>query len=51
MATIVRKAIISYYTEGEKREIKQAAKKLHMSVSGFVAGATLAKARRINRKP
>jgi len=51
LASVVRKAIISYYNEPEKQEVTQAAKKLGTSVSGFVASAALAEARRTNRKP
>jgi uncharacterized protein (DUF1778 family) len=50
LSTVVRKAIISYYTEQEKQEILQAAKKQGMSVSSFVASAVLEQARRTNRK-
>ena len=50
LSAVVRKAIISYYNEQEKQEIAQAATKQGTSVSGFVASAALAEARRTNRK-
>jgi uncharacterized protein (DUF1778 family) len=50
LSTVVRKAIISYYTEQEKQEIAQAAKKQGISVSSFVASAALEQARRTTRK-
>jgi hypothetical protein len=50
LATIARKAIISYYTEQEKLDIARAAKELGISVSSFVASAALEKVRRQNRK-
>jgi uncharacterized protein (DUF1778 family) len=50
LSTAVRKAIISYYTEQEKQEIAQAAKRQGISVSSFVASASLKQARRTIRK-
>ena len=51
LATVVRKAIISYYTEHEKQEVTEAAKGQAVSLSSFVASAALKEARRLNRKP
>jgi uncharacterized protein (DUF1778 family) len=48
-AAVVRKAITSYYTEQEKREIAQAAKRQRISMSSFVASSALKEARRANR--
>ena len=50
LSAVVRKAIISYYTEEEKQEIAQAAKKQGISVSSFVASAALERVRRASRK-
>jgi len=47
---VVRKAIISYYNEDEKKEITRAAKRRGMSVSSFVASAALTEARRDKRR-
>jgi len=46
--TLTRKRITSYYTEEEQHEIAHAAARLRMSISGFVAGATLEQARLVN---
>jgi hypothetical protein len=50
LAAVVRKAIISYYTEQEREEVRQAAKQQRISLSSFVASAALREARRVNRK-
>ena len=47
---MVRKAITSYYTADEQQEIAQAAKREGISLSSFVATASLSEARRGNRK-
>src|SRR5438105_243632 len=49
LATVVRKAITSYYTEEEQQEIAQAAKRQRISKSSFVASAALKEARRADR--
>lgn len=49
--TVVRKAITSYYTEQEQKEIAQAARRKGISLSSFVASASLTEARRTNLKP
>jgi hypothetical protein len=49
LATAVRKAITSYYTEEEQREVRHAAKLQGISMSSFVASATLKEARRVKR--
>src|SRR5271169_1556059 len=46
--TLTRKRITSYYTEEEQHEIARAAARLRISISGFVAGATLEQARLVN---
>ena len=51
LSAVVRKAITSYYTAEEQHEIAQAAKREGISMSSFVATASLAEARRGNRKP
>jgi uncharacterized protein (DUF1778 family) len=48
---VVRKAITSYYTQPEQREIAEAASRQAVSLSSFVANAALAEARRQNRNP
>lgn len=50
LATVVRKAITSYYSEEEQREITEASKRLSVSMSNFVASVALKEARRINRQ-
>jgi hypothetical protein len=50
LSAVVRKAITSYYTAEEQQEIAQAAKREGISMSRFVATASLAEARRGNRK-
>ena len=50
LSAVVRKAITSYYTAEEQQEIAQAAKREGISMSSFVATASLAEARRGNRK-
>jgi len=47
LAAVVRKAITSYYTEQEEREIEKAARQQKISKSSFVASAALKEARRI----
>lgn len=49
LAAVVRKAIISYYTEEEREEVTKAAKQQRISLSSFVASAALKEARRANR--
>jgi len=49
LATVVRKAITSYYTEQEEHEIEKAAKQQKVSKSSFVASAALKEARRTSR--
>ena len=50
LSAVVRKAITSYYTADEQQEIAQAAKRERISLSSFVATASLSEARRGNRK-
>ena len=50
LVAVVRKAIISYYTEQEKEEVQQAAKRERISLSSFVASSAIKEARRLNRK-
>jgi hypothetical protein len=50
LAAVVRKAIISYYTEQEKEEVRQAAKRERVSISSFVASSAIKEARRLNHK-
>jgi hypothetical protein len=50
LSAVIRKAITSYYTAEEQQEIAQAAKREGISMSSFVATASLAEARRGNRK-
>ena len=50
LSAVVRKAITAYYTAEEQQEIAQAAKRAGISMSSFVATASLAEARRGNRK-
>lgn len=47
LATVVRKAITSYYTDQEQTEIAKAAKQQNISKSSFVASAALKEARRV----
>jgi len=49
LSSIVRKAITSYYTDEEQKEIEKAAKQQHISKSSFVASAALKEARRLTR--
>jgi hypothetical protein len=42
LSAVVRKAITSYYTAGEQQEIAHAAKREGISMSSFVATASLA---------
>jgi len=48
-STVVRKGIISYYTEQEKQELTQAAQREGVSMSSFIASAALKEARRASR--
>ena len=50
LSAVIRKAIISYFTEEEKREVVRAAKRQGISLSSFVASAALKEAMRLNRK-
>jgi len=47
LSSVVRKAITSYYTEQEQRDIELAAKLQGISKSSFVASAALKEARRL----
>jgi len=49
LSTVVRKAITSYYTDQEQVEIEKAAKQQKISMSSFVASASLKEARRLVR--
>jgi hypothetical protein len=49
-SAVIRKAITAYYSEQEQQEIAQAAKQQGISLSGFIASASLAEARRLNKK-
>ncbi len=49
LAAVVRKAMISYYTEEERQEIREAAKRNRVSLSSFIAAAALKEARRVIR--
>jgi uncharacterized protein (DUF1778 family) len=49
-SAVVRKGIISYYTEQEKQEIAQAAKQAGVSMSSFIASASLKEARHASSK-
>ncbi len=49
LAAVIRKAITSYYTEPEQREIERAAKLQGISMSSFVASAALKEARRTSQ--
>jgi len=49
-SAVVRKGIISYYTEQEKQEIAEAAKRHRVSMSSFIASAALKAARFASRK-
>ena len=46
-SVVVRKAITSYYSEQEQREIEKAAAEQNVSKSSFVASAALKEARRL----
>jgi hypothetical protein len=50
LSAVVRKAITSYYTAQEQQEIARAAERQGISMSAFVATASLAEARRAHRK-
>lgn len=47
LSTVVRRAITSYYSDQEQREIEKAAKQQKISKSSFVASAALKEARRL----
>ena len=47
LSTVVRKAITSYYTDQEQKEIEKVAKQQNVSKSSFVASAALKEARRL----
>ncbi|SPF33436.1 hypothetical protein SBA1_1180001 [Candidatus Sulfotelmatobacter kueseliae] len=49
--TSTRKTLLSYYSEEEAAEIIEAAKKLRMSISNFIASAALKEANVVNSKP
>jgi hypothetical protein len=49
LSAVVRRAITSYYTDQEQREIEKAAKQQKISKSSFVASAALKEARRTTR--
>ena len=48
LSSVVRKAITSYYTEQEQKEIETVARLQNVSKSSFVASAALKEARRFN---
>jgi hypothetical protein len=48
LSAVVRKAVTSYYTDQEVKEIESAAKLQNISKSSFVASAALKEARRIS---
>ena len=50
LSAVVRKAITSYYTADEQHEVAQAAKREGISMSSFVATASITEAQRVNRK-
>jgi hypothetical protein len=50
LSAVVRKAITSYYTAEEQQEIARAAKREGISMSSFVATASLVEARRTKQK-
>jgi uncharacterized protein (DUF1778 family) len=50
LSAVIRKAITSYYTAEEQQEIARAAKREGISMSSFVATASLVEARRANQK-
>ena len=49
-SAVIRKGIISYYTEKEKQEIAHASKRNGVSMSNFIASAALREARQRSRK-
>jgi hypothetical protein len=49
--TSTRKTLLSYYSEQEAAGIIEAAKKLRMTISNFVASAALKEAEVVNSKP
>lgn len=49
LSAVVRKAITSYYTEQERQEIAEAAKRQGVSMSSFIALAALKESRRAKR--
>jgi len=51
LATFIRKRITSYYTEKEQREIATAAVAQGISLSAFIASASLKEARKLNSRP
>jgi uncharacterized protein (DUF1778 family) len=51
LATVVRKAITSYYSESEQQQIAAAAQQQGISLSSFVASAALREAKRLIRRP
>jgi uncharacterized protein (DUF1778 family) len=48
LATSIRKRITSYYTEKEQQEIESAAVAQGISLSSFIASASLKEARKLN---
>ncbi len=50
LSAVVRKAVTAYYTEQEQQEIARAAKLRGISMSSFVATASLKEARRSQRE-
>ena len=51
LATSIRKRITSYYTEKEQQEIASAAVSQGVSLSSFIASASLKEARKLNSHP
>jgi len=50
LSDVVRKSITSYYTPEEAQAISNAAKKLNITMSSFVANAALREAKVVNSK-
>jgi uncharacterized protein (DUF1778 family) len=50
LSKVVRKAMLSYYTQEESQEIVKAAKKRGVSLSNFIATAALREAAAVNEQ-
>jgi len=50
LSNVTRKGIMSYYTQEEAQTIAEAAEKLHITMSSFVANAALREAAIVNPK-